>query len=85
MKPPLAGKRGPARKLAGDLRRRLGLPDVGPPTPPPPQEPPAPPMDPEQAAHRLDAARARLRATIAPPQDEPGAGSSTPPPGLPPA
>jgi hypothetical protein len=67
VKPPLAAKRGPARKLAGELRRRLGLPDLD---PPPPQEPPAPPMDPEQAAHRLDAARARLRATIAPPDDD---------------
>ena len=70
MRPPLSGKRGSARRLAGDLRRRLGLPDLGPPAP---QAPPAPPMDPEQAAHRIDAARARLRSTIASPEDEPPA------------
>jgi hypothetical protein len=29
-------------------------------------------MDPEQAAHRIDAARARLRSTIAPPEDREG-------------
>lgn len=67
MKPPLSGKRGAARKLAGDLRRRLGMPDLG---PPPPQAPPTPPVDPDQAAHRIDAARARLRSTIAPPDDD---------------
>jgi hypothetical protein len=67
MKPPLSGRRDAARRLAGDLRRRLGMPDAG---PPPPQEAPAPPMDPEQAAHRIDAARARLRSTIAAPDDD---------------
>jgi hypothetical protein len=67
MRPPLPGRRGAARKLAGDLRRRLGLPDLG---PPPPQEPPPEPVTPEQAAHRIDAARARLRSTIASPDDD---------------
>jgi hypothetical protein len=69
MAPPPAGRRGGARRLAGDLRRRLGLADLG---PPPPQEAPQPPMTPEQAAHRIDAARARLRSTIAPPEDDAG-------------
>lgn len=70
MRPPLAGRREAARRLAGDLRRRLGMPNAGPPTPPPPQEPPAPPMTGEQAAHRIDAARARLKATIVPPEED---------------
>jgi hypothetical protein len=37
-------------------------------------EPPQPPVTGEQAAHRIDAARARLRATIVPPEEdgEPG-------------
>ncbi len=70
MRPPLAGRRDAARKFAGDLRRRLGMPNSSPPTPPEPQEAPAPPMTGEQAAHRIDAARARLKATIVPPEDE---------------
>ncbi len=69
MRPPLAGRRDAARRLAGDLRRRLGMPNAGPPAPQPPQEPPQPPMTGEQAAHRIDAARARLRSTIVPPDD----------------
>jgi hypothetical protein len=67
VRPPLAGRREAARRLAGDLRRRLGLADT---EPAPPQAPPAPPVTGEQAAHRIDAARARLRATITPPQEE---------------
>ena len=70
MRPPLAGRRDAARKLAGDLRRKLGMPSSYPPTPPAPQEPPPAPMTGEQAAHRIDAARARLRSTIVPPEDE---------------
>jgi len=53
--------------MAADVRRRLGLAD---PEPPGPVEPPPPPLTGEQAAHRIDAARARLRATITPPEDE---------------
>ncbi len=67
MRPPLAGRRGAARRLAGDLRRRLGMPEPG---PPPPQAAPREPVTAEQAAHRIDAARARLRSTIAAPDDE---------------
>ena len=78
MRPPLAGRRAAARKLAGDLRRRLGVPDNG---PPPPQEPPPPPMTGDQAAHRIDAARARLKATIAPPDEEQREGQPQRPPG----
>ncbi len=51
------------------MRRRLGLAD---PEPTGPIEPPPPPVTGEQAAHRIDAARARLRATITPPEDEQG-------------
>jgi len=69
VRPPLAGRREAARRLAGDLRRKLGMPDTGPPAP---QEPPPPPMTGEQAAHRIDAARARLRSTIVPPEEEQG-------------
>jgi hypothetical protein len=67
VRPPRSGKRDAARKLAGGLRRKLGMPETG---PPPPQEAPEPPMTPDQAAHRIDAARARLRSTIAPPDDD---------------
>ena len=74
MRPPLAGRRAAARRLAGDLRRRLGAADAdGDAEPAAPQEAPQPPVTPEQAAHRLDAARARLRSTIAPPDDDAGA------------
>jgi hypothetical protein len=38
--------------------------------PAPPTAPPPPPVTGEQAAHRIDAARARLRATIVAPDDE---------------
>jgi hypothetical protein len=69
VRPPLAGRREAARRFAGDLRRRLGLPETGPPAP---TEPPAPPVTGEQAAHRIDAARARLRSTITPPEDDVG-------------
>lgn len=70
MRPPLAGKREAARRLAAGLRQRLGLSDAQDPAP---FEPPPPPVTGEQAAHRIDAARARLRATITPPEDEAGA------------
>jgi hypothetical protein len=39
--------------------------------PPAPTAPPPPPVTGEQAAHRIDAARARLRSTITPPDDDP--------------
>jgi len=67
VRPPLAGRREAARRLAGDVRRRLGLPAGG--AVPPVVEPPPPPMTADQAAHRIDAARARLRATITPPEE----------------
>jgi hypothetical protein len=38
--------------------------------PPPSQAPPPPPVTGEQAAHRIDAARARLRSTIVAPDDD---------------
>jgi hypothetical protein len=66
VRPPLAGRRAAARKLAGDLRRRLGVADA---EPPEPQAAPPPPVDGEQAAHRIDAARARLRSTIVAPDE----------------
>lgn len=69
MRPPLEGRRTAARRLAADVRRRLGLAD---PEPAGPIEPPPPPVTGEQAAHRIDAARARLRATITPPEDDQG-------------
>lgn len=79
MRPPLAGKRSAARRLAGELRRRLEpierllpvtLPGAGSASEPagergPGRAAPAP----EDAAARIDAARARLRATIEPPAD----------------
>ncbi|HUR86844.1 MAG TPA: hypothetical protein VMY78_16035 [Solirubrobacteraceae bacterium] len=71
MRPPLEGRRAAARRLAADVRRRLGLTDPDP-EPAGPFEPPPPPVTGEQAAHRIDAARARLRATITPPEDEQG-------------
>jgi hypothetical protein len=37
--------------------------------PPEPQAAPPPPVDGEQAAHRIDAARARLRSTIVAPDE----------------
>jgi hypothetical protein len=38
--------------------------------PPPAMAPPPPPVTGEQAAHRIDAARARLRSTIVPLDDD---------------
>ena len=80
MRPPLAGKRAAARRLTEDLRRRLGpierLVPVRLPGAPrsgggPPAPAPAPaPTDAEDAAARIDAARARLRASIDPPADD---------------
>ena len=82
MRPPLAGKRAAARRLAQDVRRRLEpvermlpvrLPGAG----DPPQSPRAggdrggrPAPTPEETAARIDAARARLRATIEPPPED---------------
>ena len=79
MRPPLAGKRAAARRLAEQVRRRLEpvervlpvkLP--GAPTGLPGAEErtrAAPAPAPEDAAARIDAARRRLRATIEPPAE----------------
>jgi len=85
MRPPLAGRRAVALRLAGELRRRLEpvervlpvrLPGFG-----TAEEPPVAGTErgaaasgpvgpaPEDAAARIDAARERLRATIDPPDD----------------
>ena len=79
MRPPLAGKRAAARRLAGDLRRRLEpaerllpvkLPGYEAQTGGAAAEPAKAAVAPEDAVARIDAARERLRATIAPPEDE---------------
>ena len=84
MRPPLAGKRAAARRLADEVRRRLEpveralpvrLPGFAPGTDDdsataPPPATPAP--TPEETAARIDAARARLRATIEPPPEDGG-------------
>ena len=79
MRPPLAGRREAARRLAGEVRRLLGpvervlpvrLPGFGGADDAPQPEPRSPSPSPEEAAARIDAARARLRATIEPPADE---------------
>jgi hypothetical protein len=72
MRPPLAGKREAARRLAERARGRLGpLERVL------PAKQPGPDgarervvVAPEDAAARIDAARARLRATIEPPAED---------------
>lgn len=73
MRPPLAGKREAARRLAERARGRLGplervlpVPAHAPTAAPKEREQPTP----EDAAARIDAARARLRATIEPPADD---------------
>jgi hypothetical protein len=63
---PLAGKRDAARRLAGDVWRWFGL--TGSPATP---GQPASASGGEDAAARIDAARERLRSTIAAPDDEP--------------
>ena len=73
MRPPLAGKRAAARRLAQEVRRRLpgsqgGDRDQAAPSPAARSEP-----TPEEAAARIDAARARLKATIEPPAADPDA------------
>lgn len=79
MRPPLAGKRAAARRLATQVRRRLepvervlpvrlpGFEDAAAPSPSPAPDRGAP--APQDAAARIDAARERLRATIEPPDD----------------
>lgn len=67
MRPPLAGKRAAARRLAAQVRSRLAPAQrVAPGTQP--ARPPAP--TPEDAAVRIDAARERLRASIRAPDDD---------------
>ena len=79
MRPPLAGRRAVALRLAGEVRRRLApverllpvhLPGFG--GAPAHRGPAALTPAPEDAAARIDAARERLRATIEPPADETG-------------
>lgn len=82
MRPPLAGKRAAARRLAEEVRRRLEpvervlpvrLPGFGQDSsavaPAAAGEAPASSPSPEDAAARIDAARERLRATIEPPAE----------------
>ncbi len=84
MRPPLAGKRAAARRLAEQVRRRLEPVERVLPVRLPgfeaggeraqaavPDERAAAPPAPEDAAARIDAARERLRATIEPPAAEP--------------
>lgn len=67
MRPPLAGKRAAARRLAAQVRSRLApVQRVAPGMQP--ARPPAP--TPEDAAARIDAARERLRASIRAPDDD---------------
>jgi hypothetical protein len=67
VRPPLPGsKREGARKLAGDVWRWFGL--SGTPAAPTAAQPGA--VAAEDAAARIDAARERLRSTIAAPKDE---------------
>lgn len=71
MRPPLAGKRAAARRLAEEVRRWLPGMQGG------ERERVAPAVrsepTPEEAAARIDAARARLKATIEPPAADPDA------------
>lgn len=85
MRPPLAGKRAAARRLAEQVRRRLepvervlpvrlpgfegGGNERAEAVPAGPEREPGP--TPQDAAARIDAARERLRATIEPPAAEP--------------
>jgi hypothetical protein len=66
MRPPLAGRREAARRLAAELRGRLG-PKRGGDAPRGPQ-----PATGDDAAARIDAARERLRSTVAAPEDPAG-------------
>ena len=79
MRPPLAGKRAAARRLAEEVRRRLepvervlpvrlpGFAQVA--SRDAAAASPSPSPSPEDVAARIDAARERLRATIEPPAD----------------
>jgi hypothetical protein len=77
VRPPLAGKGGAVRRLAGKVRRQKPATDASshaddpfsPPEPAPEPEPRAP-LTPAEAEARIDAARDRLRATIEPPDLE---------------
>jgi hypothetical protein len=60
------GKREAARRLAGDVWRWFGLSGAAAAPGPPPS------AAGDDAAARIDAARERLRLTIAAPDDEPG-------------
>ena len=88
MRPPLAGKRAAARRLAEEVRRRLEpvervlpvrLPGFGQDAPQASAatagEAPSRSPSPEDVAARIDAARERLRATIEPPADPDGEGT----------
>ncbi len=71
MRPPLAGKRATARRLAEQLRRRLKAPERvdAAPAVHTAAEPATPTPTPQDAAARIDAARERLRATIVAPME----------------
>lgn len=81
MRPPLAGKRAAARRLAEQVRRRLepvervlpvklpGAGSAGASSSGAVRERARPAPGPEDAAARIDAARRRLRATIEPPAE----------------
>lgn len=76
MRPPLAGKRAAARRLAEQVRRRLPVFDGGGErVQAVPAQAAAAAPTPEDAAARIDAARARLRASIEAPvePDDPDA------------
>jgi hypothetical protein len=64
---PLRGSRDAARRLAGDVWRWFGLSG----NPATPRSAPSASAG-DEAAARIDAARQRLRSTIAAPDDEPG-------------
>jgi len=69
VKPPLRGKRAVARRLVDGVRRSVA--DViAPPARDTGQAPPAEAAAPDDVDARFDAARERLRSTVAPPDDD---------------
>ena len=83
MRPPLAGRRAAARRLAAQVRERLEpvervlpvkLPGFGGGERPQIDRPTVAASTPDDAAARIDAARERLRASIEPPDDPDASG-----------